>query len=91
MKISNIKNKTHSIFVFALHSNIKKDQKIFMLLLRELVLVKIISKDSLLLNFKWTNMELPNLHDEDLINIKKEFFPNIDYLLTDNFSDGIGE
>ena len=55
------------------------------------MLVKIIDKKSILLNYKWTNAELPNLHDEDLIKIKKNFNPYIDYLLTDNFSGGIGK
>ena len=62
-----------------------------MSLVKDLKILKIISKTSQLLNYKWTNTWLPNIHDSDLINIKNEFNPNIDYLLTENFSVGIGK
>ena len=88
---SEIKDKSYSIFVFALHPYIKEDQNIFMSLVKDLIILKIISKTSKLLNYKWTNTQLPNIHDSDLINIKNEFNSNIDYLLTDNFSVGIGK
>jgi len=88
---SKIRDKSNSIFVFALHPNIKEDQNIFMSLVKDLIILKIISNTSKLLNYKWTNTQLPNIHDSDLINIKNEFNPFIDYLLTENFSVGIGK
>ena len=88
--ISNNTKKGHKILVFGLKHEIKESNSIYQKLVDELIKAKILSEKAELSDSKWTDVHLPTLYDEDLENIKSNFYPYIDFLKTENFSRGIG-
>lgn len=82
-----IKNK--KILVLALHPKIKNTKKNFVKIINKLKKEFLISKNSKVLGYKWTDIFLPELTDETLVNIYKKYPNQIDFMLSDNFTLGI--
>jgi len=83
--------KKNKIFVVALQHEIKKTEKIYDQIFKKLVEAKICSKNSILMESKWSDIHLPTLFNEDLIKMKeliggKRLF----CLQTESFMDAIG-
>jgi hypothetical protein len=78
------------IFVFALHPNIKKNQESINYSFQLLKDIKLISKSAIMVDFYWTDVILPTLHDKDLERLKSKFGSLVDFLKTEDFAAGIG-
>ena len=78
------------VFVLALQHEIYETEEVFKSIFKKLQAVKMISQGAELEDHYWTNVHLPTLYDDDLINLKNEFSPQIKYLKTENFTAGIG-
>jgi len=83
------KIKYKKILVLALHPKVKNTKKNIEKIINKLKNEFLISKNSKVLGYKWTDIFLPELTDENLINIHKKYPNQIDFLLSDNFTLGI--
>ena len=84
------KIKGKKIFIFGLHSNIVNNKFNIEYSFNLLKKNSMISKNSRMSNFLWTDTILPTLHDEDLYQLKNRFGHLIDYMKTEDFSRGLG-
>lgn len=78
------------VLVFALHPEIISKPKVIQSIFTLLKETKMISKTAKLLDYHWSDVFLPTLHDKDLSGLKIEFGHLIDVLKTENFTRGIG-
>ena len=83
------KIKHKKILVLGLHPNVKNKMTNIVKIINKLRIHSLISKNSKVLGYKWTNIFLPELTDKTLLNIYKKYPNQIDFLLSDNFTLGI--
>mgnify|MGYP006081768187 CR=1 FL=1 len=78
------------VFVFGLQSDVLDHAKLKNQLFKKLKDIKIISKDSEIIDSLYSEVILPTLDDNDLYLLKEEFGDMVNVLRTENFSNGIG-
>ena len=87
----NKKNSSNEkVYVFGLKHDIKNDNSIKNLLLQKIKTMGLVGKNCKILNYKWTDIILPTLYDQDLIEIKNKSEGLIEIMFTENFCKGIG-
>ena len=86
-----LENKNNrKVFVFALKHDIKNHKELCNKLLSKLKDIKIISKNSRVIESLYSDEILPTIYDEDLYKIKEKFGDMVTVLRTENFAKGIG-
>ena len=85
----NKKIKNQKVLVLALHENIKNIKSVINNIEQKLKDNNMIAQKSKILEYKWTDIYLPQLSDNHLKNLSKRYPKNIKYMLTDNFTLGI--
>ena len=78
------------VLVFALHHNVNNQNGIEEILFNKVKLAGIVGKNSKIISFKWSDVILPTLYDDDLYRIKEFSNGKIEILRTDDFCRGIG-
>jgi len=78
------------LFVFALHNDVTESAEIYALIFDKLKRIGLVGENAILEGQKWWDIYLPRLDDDDLQNLKDEFWPQIEILKTENTAKAIG-
>ncbi len=89
-KINNNLNKMN-ILVLGLKDNVKNSYKLRKEILETLKKFDYISKFSTIIDYHWQDIILPKLYTDDLINLEKKSSGMIEFIFSENFTEGIAK
>jgi len=78
------------ILVLALHPHVQRSEELYDAIIARLKRVGMVGSKAVLEDHYWQDVFLPRLGDADLMRLKTEFGPQIDFLKTENFARGLG-
>lgn len=78
------------ILVLALHADVHRSEDLYEEIFARLKRVGMVGRSAILEGHYWQDVFLPRLGDDDLMRLKAEFGPQVEFLKTENFARGIG-